>query len=408
MSTTVFADEFNDKEDSLKIDYNDKADYFRDNNIFYYDPSGKLCAPAGGISSIEYSTSLDMPELAGNDNAEKIWNFLKQEGFSDEQAAGFMGNIRQESNYKPDLTESNGVGYGIIQWSGGRRTELEKKASDLGVPRSDLGFQLAYLKDEALRLAMAGLGGDWRNLYSRFNVTADDNTWDQMKNRTSIEDATAFFHDAFERSGDYGAVGNINHRIKYAEEDYERFTGKQYTAGLSDKCLPFGGGNLIQTLLAYAWPEYHEPTYLAMMPAYAEAVKKAQSDGRGVGGIRHPGIDCAGFVSLLIVDSGFDPEYNTKGTYATPGSTGEAIQRSWMEENWTSLGKGGSINVADLRPGDVAVTRAGSGEHIFIHVGQVDGFGNIFASASLDNRAPMAAGSYENAVDDSYDWFGKR
>ena len=89
--------------------------------------------------------------------------------------------------------------------------------------------------------------------------------------------------------------------------------------------------------------------------------------------------------------------------------TGEAIQRRWMEANWKFIGKGGDPSVASdkLQPGDVAVTRQGSGEHIFIHVGQIEGFGNIFASASLDSRAPMAAGSYENAVDASYDWFRK-
>src|SRR5690606_2305933 len=110
-----------------------------------------------------------------------------------------------------------------------RRTALENAAKAKGVPVSDLGFQLAYLKQEAESEPLY----NWRNLFSNFNVSAKDNAWDGLKKQTTIEDATTFFHDAFERSGDYENYGNIDHRIKYAKEAYEKFTGRSAASGTS-------------------------------------------------------------------------------------------------------------------------------------------------------------------------------
>ncbi len=137
-----------------------------------------------------------------------------------------------------------------------------------------------------------------------------------------------------------------------------------------------GGAGFAAKVTAYAWPDYYPRPYTNMMPAYAAAVEKAKSEGRYVGA---GGIDCGGFVTTLMVDSGFDPTYNSNGK---GGST--AIQKTWLDANWQSLGP--VTNTAELRPGDVAMQPG----HTFVFVGEIPGFNSTMASASLGERAPMA------------------
>ena len=63
--------------------------------------------------------------VSGNTTEEKIWNFLRGQGFSAAAAAGIIGNMYAESGCQPDITEVNGYGgYGLCQWTFGRKTDL--------------------------------------------------------------------------------------------------------------------------------------------------------------------------------------------------------------------------------------------------------------------------------------------
>ncbi len=152
---------------------------------------------------------------------------------------------------------------------------------------------------------------------------------------------------------------------------------------------------LANTTMSYAWPEYHSAPYIDKKPEYETAVQAAVSEKRYVGGIRYPGVDCGGFVTTLMIDSGFDPTYNSSGK---GGST--SIQASWLEDNWESLGR--ITSTADLQPGDVAI-RPG---HTFVFVGDIPGFGSQIASASLDERAPMAG--HESINGTGVVWYRKK
>lgn len=137
----------------------------------------------------------------------------------------------------------------------------------------------------------------------------------------------------------------------------------------------------------YAWPEWHNPPFTNRMPAYAQAVTTSQSEKRYVGGYVNgvPGIDCGGFVTILVQNSGIEPKYNSN-------QGGTIAQESWVKEhNWTLLNKNSEtqIDTSILQPGDVAFSKG----HTFIYVGEIDGFGSKIASASYGNstaRAPMA------------------
>lgn len=420
----------------------DSPEFLMSNDIYFYDPSSTACVSPG----VNYSTRMDLPTLVGNENAEKIWNFLTNEkqGLTKEQAAGVMGNIAQESGFNPDTEEGpdsaakhdvRPVGYGIVQWTGGRRIELEKAANNQGVAPSDLGFQLAYMVQESqsrpVSKSVADLG---------YGVEGE-NEWETLKKQKTIEDATVFWHNNFEVSQDSPA-DVLAVRGKYAENAYISFKD-MVTDGLptstsstsSSECSPFAGGDLIQTLLAYAHPTNTDGEYPLNpepKPAYLEVATRLEGEGKWVGGgtkeIDVAGIDCGGFVSLLLTQSGFEPDYNFGLDKSRGASNQEFGQQPWAEKYWTKLGQGGDINVSDLRPGDVAYSMG----HTFIFVGQVDGFDSQYASASYSYsgktvgkypqtdsngngifwRAPMAAGDWdgggESVTSSLYTWYGRR
>lgn len=163
-------------------------------------------------------------------------------------------------------------------------------------------------------------------------------------------------------------------------------------------------GDLIGTVKKYAWPEYHSAPYLARKPDYATAVSKADRTGiyRGgtVGGVS--GIDCGGFVTLAMINSGFEPDYNYKGK--TSGGAGyTVIQENWLRKNWQKINPS---STKDMEPGDVAINDT----HTYMYVGKVDGFKSVTASASYstsgNGRAPMAG--HEAAADKSFNWYRRK
>lgn len=97
-------------------DYN----YYSLNNVKFYDPCAVTCLTEGSA----------VAKLQGETNRDKIWNYLTQRGLSQEQAAGVMGNLQSESagSWSPTVNEYSEEfgegGYGIAQWTGGRRDNL--------------------------------------------------------------------------------------------------------------------------------------------------------------------------------------------------------------------------------------------------------------------------------------------
>lgn len=159
--------------------------------------------------SIDYE---DIFETDGSveGNAKAIWNFLKYKGLSDAAAAGVLGNIQAESGFNPGIEEiANGIGYGLIQWSFGRRTALEDAAAKAGVDPSNLQFQLEYLWSESL---------DPNTSYGQKLSEAGFYTTD------SASDAAYYFHKYVEISADsYEAIKN--NRCSTAEQWYSKFKG---------------------------------------------------------------------------------------------------------------------------------------------------------------------------------------
>lgn len=129
----------------------------------------------------------------------------------------------------------------------------------------------------------------------------------------------------------------------------------------------------------------------SLRPAYATAISAAQARGEFVGGGKYPGIDCGGFVTRVMRDSGVDPNYNQY-----QGDTNAQIR--YLDEQVASgkYQKLASVNsTADLQPGDIAI----NSNHTYIYVGSQPGFNGNSASSSFSTsgeswRAPMADNAY--------------
>jgi hypothetical protein len=118
-------------------------------------------------------------------NRDHVWNYLLENGYSDEQAAGIMGNLRQEHGFQTS-------GDGLAQWTGGRRAKLRSMKN----PYS-LSTQLNFLVNVELK-----------GSYSYVDKA--------MRAATSVEEATRIFCNQYERPG----IPVMNKRIAYAHEVY--------------------------------------------------------------------------------------------------------------------------------------------------------------------------------------------
>lgn len=212
-----------------------------------------------------------------------ICQFLRGKDVPDMAIAAICGNIYAESGYNNAAVESNGEGNGICQWSYGRKILLHNFAKSKGKDWTDLTVQLEFL---------------WNELTTSYDLEG-------LKKQTSIESATKFFHDDFERSVSYES--SREKRETEAKRVYE-----QLQSGGS-----YSGDN--------------------------EAVKRAYQC-IGImyewGGCSPTGMDCSGLVSYAI-----------RGKYGHVWNT--LTYMSWQE-----------IPANQAQPGDVLVTSSHCGLYI--------------------------------------------
>lgn len=199
----------------------------------------------------------------------------------------------------------------------------------------------------------------------------------------------------------------------YNEVGQTGYNGQKYAEGIANgimKAIPVGAsdptadagcvngavnGDIIATALNYAWPEYHAAPYTVMKPAYKLAVEKAIAAGKYVGGGPKPGIDCGGFVTRVMQDSGADPAY---------GGGGNTIYQKAHMDNSGKYEKITVGSTADLQPGDIAIDAT----HTFMYVGTQPNFETKVASASYSTsgvswRTPMAG--QEDVMSSRWSWY---
>ena len=108
--------------------------------------------------------------VQAEDNETIIYQYLRNDlQLNEAGASGVLSNLFFESSFNPNASSPGGSYYGIVQWGGGRKTNLENYAASLGVDRSDLKAQLDFMKQE-LNMAY------YRSVYN--DLLSVDNTAD--------------------------------------------------------------------------------------------------------------------------------------------------------------------------------------------------------------------------------------
>ncbi|MDG6125093.1 phage tail spike protein [Lactococcus formosensis] len=132
-------------------------------------------------------------------NAWIVWQFLKSKGYTEQAAAGILGNMDQESGVMPDTDQVGGPAYGLVQWDG--------SAYPLVPPATWNGRE--YVQN---LLRAAGISGDYRIAKTQsqllewcmFNgqyIASSSYPYSvaQFKGLTDIATATTAFEANFER-----------------------------------------------------------------------------------------------------------------------------------------------------------------------------------------------------------------
>lgn len=147
--------------------------------------------------------------------ANTIYTFFKGKGLTDNQVYAIMGNVQLESNFDTTALNSNSGAYGLFQWLGSRKTELQKFANSKGKSSSDLNTQLEFAWEEMNTTEKATL------------KALNDN-----KNK-DVETLAEIFESKFERSGGQG----LSQRKQYASEWASYYSTGNETVFYSDKQL---------------------------------------------------------------------------------------------------------------------------------------------------------------------------
>lgn len=336
-----------------------------------------------------------------SDNPETALGYLMSAGNGTKltlaQAAGVVGNLQVESTPNVDPRASNGTHIGIAQWDDNRwNNGVVKFAADMNGDPYDLAIQLRYLAWEM------GLTDEWKDHPSTNGGVAD-----AVRATSTPEEAAVVFEATFERSGG-SALSQRQSNAKALYDKYKDSTSLSSSGaalpGTSAACSSGSGGSseLQNYTLKYAWKELNHSPRKERTPDYTNAISTAVNEGRYVG---EEGIDCGGFVTTLLYDSGFDKTYNKD---AKGGPTYE--QEAWAKANWQRLGAangtyepdGSKFTEDKLQPGDVAFSQG----HTWIYVGEISGFESKYASASQGIKAPSAG--EEGFFYDQNVWYRKK
>lgn len=167
-------------------------------------------------------------DVVGGDIEEKVWNYLRGAGYSEEQTAGVMGNVERESKFNPwasqnkSTTPAESSGWGLVQWTADRHGAVrDAVVADLGdrfyVGAPNLGTLPSGMSDEDV---------DTMVLFQMRYIIRELETTEQaagkhLASTTTVEDATLSFESKYERAG----VSALDERVANAKAFYEQYSG---------------------------------------------------------------------------------------------------------------------------------------------------------------------------------------
>ena len=158
--------------------------------------------------------------LTGNSNEEQIYNYLVSKGFSPQGAAGIMGNLQQESNFRADNVQ-NGMGYEDADYVAGikngtiSREDFANDSRGFGIAQWTYHTRKAALYDYLGPENIDSLGGQLDFMIQEMGADLSSD----MKKATSASQAAAKFHNVYEKSAD----ANTSTREGYASNIYNKY-----------------------------------------------------------------------------------------------------------------------------------------------------------------------------------------
>lgn len=190
------------------------------------DGSGSTTTP---VTEKDPDASTGTGPLMGDTDSDKIWNYLKQLGFSEAASAGIMGNLMQESGLNPKAVQNNGrgPGTGLVQWEdgySGRWNNLEKWAKSKGnkdVWAVDTQLDFMYYEMTSDNWQANMFGSKYKEHYG-INAGSGVASVEYFKKETDPERAMYIFEYAFERAGSPA----FPNRLKYTSEIYAKYAKK--------------------------------------------------------------------------------------------------------------------------------------------------------------------------------------
>lgn len=130
-----------------------------------------LGADFGDVTPTQSQIAAPAAQIPSGEMATAVLEGLIQRGMPEHIAQGFLMNFQDESGLNPGINEQNPLvpgsrgGFGLSQWTGPRRRELEAFANQRGVPVSDVDAQLDFLMSE--------LQGSERGAWNKIANTQD-------------------------------------------------------------------------------------------------------------------------------------------------------------------------------------------------------------------------------------------
>lgn len=186
-----------------------------------------------GVTEFDFSDFYpgSMNSLSGdwteaNSLAEKLWLALRSAGFSEIATAGALGNLDYESGglspaaIEAGVGEING-GIGLVQWTGGRNTQLRQYAESQGKDWTDENIQIEFLLAE---LGVNNNASAYADVRTQGSIGDEGivGTIDQWENATTLEDATLYFMRFFESPA---SKASLQERITRAQRYYDQYKG---------------------------------------------------------------------------------------------------------------------------------------------------------------------------------------
>ncbi len=170
----------------------------------------------------QQSGNSSFPTLVGDSNAEQIWNYLESQGFSSAGIAGIMGNLAQESGLRADNVQ-NHMGYEDAEYVAGIKNGTITREDFINDSR---GFGIAQWTYHTRKAALYDTLGAQNidSLAGQLSFMVDEmgeGLTSELKNATSVDEATDKFQYSYERAG----KPNMENRRNQANGFYSTYAG---------------------------------------------------------------------------------------------------------------------------------------------------------------------------------------